>query len=140
MRRKYMIPRAFCIVIALVFFLFQNSCRSVTDPADSITYEAVYVDSLIVADTVSAGIPVVVRIKGGLPDPSWTFDHFDIRTDYSTVYVQPIGKKNPSTGPVPQVIIPYDEAFKFTFFRTGQRTIMAIGRVNTLIKRITIEM
>jgi len=122
------------------FMIFSGgACRRIIEPGNGYTYEAVYVDSLLVPETVPSDTPVVIRIKGGLPDPSCTFDRFDISTDYANVYVEPIGKQEPNPGVVPQVIVPYDESFKFTFFRPGPRTIHAIGRVNTLTKRIIIE-
>ena len=124
------------LVYALCILLLSVSgqaCRRVLDPwSPGLSYGKVYVDSVQVADSAVVFTPVTIRVRGGMPDPSWSFDDFIISTNGFEVRVQPIGKHDLNAGIVPMVIVAYDESFPFIFLRSGNWTIRVEGRTRTL--------
>jgi hypothetical protein len=131
-------PACVLLTTAALFtgFLLTGTCSLPVPPRYS--YETAYVDSLSVPDSAAASMPVTIRIKGSMPDPSWAFDHFRTESAGLTFIIEPVGRHDLKAGIVPQVLVAYEESLNTRFSRSGAWTVLAAGRADTLEKRIII--
>ncbi|MFH1943889.1 MAG: hypothetical protein ABIL68_17440 [bacterium] len=128
------------LATATLFLILNVAACKVFSPLSSSewNFEAVYVDSVTAPDSGAVNVPFSIRIKGNLPDPSWTFDHFELFTEQSTLTIKPIGKQNLRSGAVPQVLVSFEEAVSYTPTQVGSLTIKVLGRAQTLTQEVTV--
>ena len=124
------------LVVTLLAGTATTGCR-IFDSEERYCLDLVYTDSISVDDTVTAGRPFHIVLRGWMPDPSWTFDHTEVERSDSVITLRPIGRKDLTIRYVIQITVAWEDTVRISLPEAGTYTLRVLRpRGESLLRRI----
>lgn len=89
--------------------------------------QKIYVEEAEPQQMISSNEEIQVNVRGNLPSPAYTFDHFDIKVQGTVVQITPLAKYD-STKMAAQVLVPFDSVCTVKNLKPGDYQIVVDGR------------
>ena len=104
-------------------------------PAKNI--EPVAGKEVLMAETAAPGEPVSFLLKAVFPDPSYSFERWEISRDGNRIIVQPVGHK--AIGPSPAVVVPVELSGALPGLDAGHYTVIFGSMSHSIEKNLTVR-
>ena len=125
------------LLLSLCFLMI--GCNLLDANKSRYSYDVLYVDHVEVPDTLHLAQPLKVRVKGTMPDVSWSFDHFEIKAEGFNISIRPIGRKDNEMEMVILILATFDETATIQLTQAGTYQVTLVGRDQDLKASVVVE-
>lgn len=130
--KLFMLSLNIQILIVTVFTIFLGCTAGKNQaPVEKKMLHKIYVETLDSKNLISKAEELEVTIRGNLPSPAYTFDHFDVQVKGNVVEITPLAKHDPNKI-VAQVLVPFEEVCKVKNLKPGNYQVKVNSRVETV--------
>lgn len=128
----------FLIWVAPVFFQFACSAGKRETPKEVTDLQRIYVEEVAAKESIAKTEVLAVTVKGNLPSPAYTFEHFDIKVRGNVIEITPLAKHE-TNKLVAQVLVPFEQVCRVGNLKPGKYEIKVKGRTRTIEPEQTVE-
>lgn len=100
-------------------------------PSEKTMMQKIYVEEIDSQKVIAKTEELQVIVKGNLPNPAYTFDHFDVQVKDNVIEITPLAKYDAGKI-VAQVLVPFEEVCKVENLKPGTYEIKVNSRVETV--------
>ncbi|MFQ5824995.1 MAG: hypothetical protein ACE5JB_13150 [bacterium] len=118
------------IALFLTFITVFFGCTASKNetPTEKPMLQKIYVDTIDSKDVITKAEELEVTVKGNLPSPAYTFDHFDIKVKGNVIEITPLAKHD-ANKIVAQVLVPLQKVCRVKNLKPGTYEVKVNGRV-----------
>ncbi len=121
----------------LVFFIGCTASKNQA-PTEKNMLHKIYVETVESENLISKTEELEVMVRGNLPSPAYTFDHFDVEVKGNVIEITPLAKHDPNKI-VTQVLVPFEEVCKVKNLKPGTYQVLVNSRVETVKAKSPVE-
>ncbi|MFQ6114138.1 MAG: hypothetical protein ACE5NG_08615 [bacterium] len=120
------------ILILTVFTIFLGCTASKNQaPMEKNMLRKIYVETVESKNLITEAEELEVTVRGNLPSPAYTFDHFDVQVKGNVIEITPLAKHDPNKI-VAQVLVPFEEVCRVKNLKPGNYQVKVNSRVETV--------
>ena len=100
--------------------------------------QKIYIDAVEPQQLLGAADQLNVKVQGNLPNPSYTFDRFDVVVKKNLIEITPLAKHD-TDKIVMQVLVPFEQVCEVKNLKPGKYEIKVIGRSESVVSKERVE-
>lgn len=93
--------------------------------------QKIYIEEIDSKQVIAKTEELEVIVKGNLPNPAYTFDHFEVQVKGNVIEITPLAKYDAGKL-VAQVLVPFEEVCRVENLKPGTYEVKVNGRVQTV--------